>query len=590
MRVGCSNRPFSWNRRRRLKLVAREGVFENRQFGRKGDEVSLGFAGVQGCLVSRVSGGLGSLFRVVPPLSRHGSFETDLTSVKFPTMPKGKTLSQPSSLGGRDVPTTSFDVSSMVDQSCRQFPNRWVLLCSLMALCGVAMTSFVVEGSELRQTPIVKAVQRVRLSVVNIRGEKTLGTGAAAAGRTDAGRRVNGMGTGIVIDPRGYILTNHHVVDGVREIQVTTADEERYTAKLVARDAETDLAIIKIDPSEPLPVIPIGTSKDLMPGESVIAVGNAYGYEHTVTRGIISALHRAVQVSDAQYYEDLIQTDASINPGNSGGPLLNIDGEMIGINVAVRAGAQGIGFAIPVDKALGVTNSLLAANNKRHVRHGVVLGAESNDKGLVVASVEKDSPAAEAGLQPGDVISDVSDLEIVRPLDFQRALLETTAGQEVALSVRRGEESLNVHLKLAQAVARPTTNVTAAAAATSTTAATATATTAPAAGSGAMWEVLGLDLKPISQDEFRRQYQTGYRGGLAVTAVRPGSAAAGQGIRSGDVLVGMHIWETISLENVAYIINRPDFASLTPVKFFILRGNETLYGYLPVVVTKTAQR
>jgi len=470
----------------------------------------------------------------------------------------------------------------MVDQSCRQFTNRWGLLCSLMALCSVVMTSFVVEGSELRQTPIVKAVQRVRLSVVNIRGEKTLGTGAAAAGRADSGRRVNGMGTGIVIDPRGYILTNHHVVDGVREIQVTTADEERYTAKLVARDAETDLAIIKIDPREPLPVIPIGTSKDLMPGESVIAVGNAYGYEHTVTRGIISALHRAVQVSDAQYYEDLIQTDASINPGNSGGPLLNIDGEMIGINVAVRAGAQGIGFAIPVDKALVVTNSLLADNNKRHVRHGVVLGTESNDKGVVVASVEKDSPAAEAGLQPGDVISDVSDLEIVRPLDFQRALLEAKAGQEVALSVRRGEESLNVHLKLAQAAVHPTTNAAATVATTSPI--------TPATGNGAMWEVLGLDLKPISQDEFRRQFQTGYRGGLAVTAVRPGSAAAGQGIRPGDVLVGMHIWETISLENVAYIINRPDFASLTPVKFFILRGNETLYGYLPVVVTKTAQR
>ena len=112
--------------------------------------------------------------------------------------------------------------------------------------------------------------------------------------------------------------------------------------------------MIKITSPEKLPVITIGTSSDLMPGESVIAVGNAYGYEHTVTRGIVSALHRAVQVSDAQYYDDLIQTDASINPGNSGGPLLNIDGEMIGVNVAVRAGAQGIGFAIPVDKAMDV--------------------------------------------------------------------------------------------------------------------------------------------------------------------------------------------------------------------------------------------
>ena len=129
------------------------------------------------------------------------------------------------------------------------------------------------------------------------------------------------------------------MVDGVREIHVTRADGQRHVARLLARDKEADLAILKIDCPTPLPVIPIGTSSDLMAGETVIAVGNAYGYEHTVTRGIISALHRSVQVSEAQYYDDLIQTDASINPGNSGGPLLNIDGEMIGINVAVRAGA-----------------------------------------------------------------------------------------------------------------------------------------------------------------------------------------------------------------------------------------------------------
>ena len=152
-------------------------------------------------------------------------------------------------------------------------------------------------------------------------------------------RRVNGMGTGVVIDPRGYILTNYHVVDGVHEIQVTTAEDKKYVASIVARDAETDLAVIKINPAEKMEVIALGTSSDLMQGETVVAVGNAFGYDFTVTRGIVSALHRAVQINDAQYYDDLIQTDAPINPGNSGGPLLNIDGEMIGVNVAVRAGA-----------------------------------------------------------------------------------------------------------------------------------------------------------------------------------------------------------------------------------------------------------
>ena len=160
------------------------------------------------------------------------------------------------------------------------------------------------------------------------------------------------MGTGTIVDERGYILTNYHVVSDVRRIEVTLDDGRGCTAELVAYDAAADLAVIKIPAPKPLPVIRIGTSSDLMEGESVIALGNAFGYEQTVTRGIISALGRDVQVSDTQAYDDLIQTDASINPGNSGGPLLNIDGEMIGVNVAVRAGAQGIGFAIPIDNAL----------------------------------------------------------------------------------------------------------------------------------------------------------------------------------------------------------------------------------------------
>ena len=136
---------------------------------------------------------------------------------------------------------------------------------------------------------------------------------------------------------------------------MTLGDEERHTAKLIARDSETDLAIIKIDSPKDLKVLTVGRSSDLMTGEPVIAVGNAYGYEHTVTRGIISALHRAVQVSDAQYYSDLIQTDASINPGNSGGPLLNIDGQMIGLNVAVQGRVpRGSASPYPIDKAMAV--------------------------------------------------------------------------------------------------------------------------------------------------------------------------------------------------------------------------------------------
>ena len=424
-------------------------------------------------------------------------------------------------------------------------------------------------GSELRETPIVKAVQRVRTSVVNIRGEKTVA--ATPVGQTagaEASRRVNGMGTGVVVDARGYIMTNYHVVDGVREILVTMAEGQRHLARLVARDPETDLAIIKIDARDSLPVIPMGTSSDLMTGETVIAVGNAYGYEHTVTRGIVSALHRAVQVSDAQSYDDLIQTDASINPGNSGGPLLNIDGEMIGINVAVRAGAQGIGFAIPADKATAVAASLLASCNVNRAWLGMTSSNEvaPAKPGMIVGTVEAKSPAADAGLAAGDVITRVDDTEIKRPLDFQRAILDHKPGDKLRLSVRRAGDPLTMTLALA-----------------------AVPETQKPAGQPT-WEILGVELRPIPSEEFRKNHQTRYRGGLAVTSVRPNSPAANQGIRSGDVLVGMHVWETVSLENVTYILKRPDFASLSPLKFFILREDETLYGYLPVSPAKTAQR
>jgi serine protease Do len=442
----------------------------------------------------------------------------------------------------------------------------------LAALAGLICVSTSAPGSEQRFSPIVKAVQRVRPSVVNIRGEKTVAASAGQTGGVDAGRRVNGMGTGVVIDPRGYIVTNYHVVDGVREIQVTLADEKRYVATLIARDLETDLAVIKINVPKDVPVIPLGTSSDLMPGETVIAVGNAYGYEHTVTRGIVSALHRAVQVSDAQFYDDLIQTDAPINPGNSGGPLLNIDGEMIGVNVAVRAGAQNIGFAIPADKALTVVTKMLAAQNSQKTWHGISLANDAKpatdaagNKGPVVASIDKKSPAAEGGLEAGDVIKSVGDVDVKRPLDFHRAILNRKAGETLAVTVERGGEKVTKDITLADPQEK---------------------------GKGSSrpaWDVLGLELKPVPAQEFKAARQTRYRGGLAVTDVRPDSPAASQGIRAGDVLVGMHIWETVTPENVSYILKRPDLTSISPMKFFILRGNETLYGYLPLTV-KTAQR
>ena len=436
----------------------------------------------------------------------------------------------------------------------------WIRSCGLVAiglLAGGSALFAAAQGaiaSERRSTATVRLVQQAKPSIVNIHGQKTLAPGDENYRRGEA-QNVNGMGTGVVIDERGYILTNHHVVDGVKRIEVTLADKQEYVASRVSYDPETDLAIIKINASEKLPVINIGTSSDLMIGEDVVAVGNAYGYEHTVTRGIVSQLNRTVQVSDTQSYKDLIQTDASINPGNSGGPLLNIDGEMIGINVAVRQGAQGIGFAIPVDMAVSVAAELMCAERERseNTWHGIATKLTA-PRYCMVGGVDDASPAARCGLKPGDIIARIGGSPVTRPLDLERALLGHHVGEEMMLTVHRNNQPVKVSLVLASAPKRTT-------------------------DMDRIWETLGLRLEPVGATQLR-SYQKQYRGGLRVTSVRRDGPAAADGIRQGDVLLGIHIWETISLENVLYILKSDEFSTLQPVKFLILRNEATYYGHL----------
>jgi len=444
--------------------------------------------------------------------------------------------------------------------------------CSTLASCACLAAFFLAnfslqavdtavakEISAKRMTYVVRAVRAARPAVVNIQGQKVVAPAVQTAAGTEAPRQVNGMGTGVVIDERGYILTNYHVVADVRRIQVTLFDHREYTAELVARDPVSDLAVIKIPITEPLPLIKIGTSSDLMEGEPVIALGNAFGYEHTVTRGIVSALGRDVQVSDTQTYDDLIQTDASINPGNSGGPLMNVDGDMIGLNVAVRAGAQGIGFAIPVDQVMRVAAQLMSVEQLEHKRHGLVTHA-SNEPGvpLIVDEVQPESPAAAAGLQAGDEICDVGQMPVTRPLDLERALLDRSSSEKIAVTVLRGGEQMTFDMELANC--------------------------------SKAWDVLGLELTEEPKSTFQKR-SSRYRGGMRVVEVRASSPAAEEGIRPGDVLVGMHGWETASAQDIDYIVTRPNLAEIGSMKFYVLRGKNMLYGHLdmgPAATTAAA--
>jgi serine protease Do len=424
------------------------------------------------------------------------------------------------------------------------------------------------EISPQRMTPVVTAVRQARPAVVSIRGQKTVLEAvdpADSSNDSEAPRQVNGMGTGTIIDSRGYILTNYHVVSDVRRIEITLDDGRGCIADLVAFDAATDLAVIKIPAPKPLTVMRIGTSSDLMVGESVIALGNAFGYEQTVTRGVISALGRDVQVSDTQAYDDLIQTDASINPGNSGGPLMNIDGEMVGVNVAVRAGAQGIGFAIPIDSALNMASKLLNVQRLRGRSHGLVTQAEDSPDGpLRVTKVESNSPADKLGIRVGDQILRVGTIQTIWPIDLERAFLDHTTGEPVAVEVRRAGQTFSLDLALADSPKKAVNPQP-----------------VLAADDARLWEMFGLNLSEEPRSTFERR-TTRYRGGMHVNSVRPNSPAAQEGILPGDVLVGMHKWETASEQDIQYIVSRPNLDQMGKLKFYVLRGQNTLFGHLNV--------
>lgn len=418
-----------------------------------------------------------------------------------------------------------------------------------------------------RYTATVLAIQQAEPAVVNIEGNKP----AAPSGGNE-GQLVNGMGAGVIIDSRGYILTNQHVVQDVSKIEVTLHDGTRLVGRLIDRDADTDLALIKVDSKRKLPVIRCGTSSDLMRGEHVIAIGNPYGYHHSVTEGIISALHRDIPVNGVQEYPDLIQTDASINPGNSGGPLLNSDGEMVGINAAVRIGAQGIGFAIPVDRAIDIAARMVASYHRNRFDgtvddsiavETVYAKGESRLK-IVSASGNKD-------LGRGDIVTKMNGQVIKNRLDYELALVDVSPRTEVEIEflkdgvasttklASRGSQGGTQSVARNQLVSSSSTKVSA-------------STSADAA-----YNLIGLRLE-VADAAKVRSIDASYKGGLRVVAVKPNSPAFNAQIKPGDVLVGLLDWQTPNWDDLAYILNSSELKESASPKFHIMRGRELFWG------------
>ena len=354
----------------------------------------------------------------------------------------------------------------------------------------------------------------------------------------------HGIGTGVIVSPDGYIVTNNHVVDGATEIKVTLSDRRILTAKLVGTDPLTDLAVIKIDGAN-FPNIPMGDSSALRPGQTVLAFGNPLGFRFTVTRGIVSALNRPNPYSDdPRKPGQFIQTDAAINPGNSGGPLVNARGEVVGINtflISPSGAFSGMGFAIPTQIVSPVVDSLVRYGKVNHARMGVGITDVTpenakffdvkDSSGAVVTQVEPDSPGAKAGLKVGDVITELDGKKVADAGQLQMEVQAKQPGTKIALDVMRDGKSVSVPLTLG-AIGDTSSD------------------DELSASNGAekpRWGLGIADMTPEMREQLRAPDDLH---GAVIQRVLPGSPSDDAGLQPGQVIMGVNRHETKSAADV----------------------------------------
>jgi len=370
--------------------------------------------------------------------------------------------------------------------------------------------------------------------------------------------KVPSLGSGFVISPDGYIVTNNHVIEDVDEIIVAFENDKELKAEIIGRDPKTDLALIKVEPEQPLVALSLGDSDALRPGDWVVAIGNPFGLEHTVTAGIVSAKHRIIGQGS---YDDFIQTDAAINPGNSGGPLINMRGEVIGINTAINPRANTIGFAVPINMAKQILPQLRADGRVTRGWLGVVIQgitpelAESfeldSEKGALVSRVLPDGPAKIAGIERGDVIVEFNKDPIDEWRDLPRAVAATPVDEAVqVVVVREGK--------------RKKLSVTIGALEEPNLARADTTRTTPG-----VYGLRAQDLTP----ELAGQLGIDEDDGVVVTEVRPGSPASEAGLQRGDVIIEIEREEVKNTDDLQAKLETDDESVLVLIR----RGDSTLF-------------
>ncbi len=417
-----------------------------------------------------------------------------------------------------------------------------------------------------RRTPVVIAVEKVSPAVVNISTEKIIVRRHPFfderspffdpffeeffRGFGEHRFPVKSLGSGVIIHPSGYIVTNDHVVRKASKIHITLADKSKFEASILSSDPQDDIAILKIDAPQPLPFLKMGTSSDLMIGETVIAVGNPFGLEHWVTVGVLSAKGRSISVNNQIIYKDLLGTSALINPGNSGGPLLNINGGLIGINTAIKAGAQGISFAIPADRVKKTVLKLLKFRTVNRIHLEVKV--DETAQGLVISEVKGKSPA-EGKLLPGDTILSVDGAEISGQLDFAVALLNKSAGDEIRIDGQRKGKRFSATVTLAPPPTSPVVKL--------------------AQGK------LGIMVQELTHD-MARQLNLRKDEGVLISAVERGGPGETAGLRPGDVIYRFGMYEVRNLAEFGKSLEMTEPGD--EAFLFFYRGGESYYTKIKV--------
>ena len=382
-------------------------------------------------------------------------------------------------------------------------------------------------------------------------------------------QRVQGVGSGVIVSSEGYILTNHHVVDGALEIKVELTDNRTFTAKLVGSDPPSDLAVLKIDAKD-LPILSLGDSDKVRVGDAVLAVGNPLGIGQTVTSGIVSAKGRATGLSDGSF-EDFLQTDAAINRGNSGGALVNVSGELIGINSQILSpsgGNIGIGFAIPSNMAKVVMDQLMKTGKVRRGMLGVTIQSVDSDlaqslslpaaRGAIVTSVQNGGPAEKAGIQRGDVILAVNKQPVADNNNLRNLVASMPPGSNVEVAALRNGRDQNFHVALAELPDRPQPD------------SEDDSTNSAGVGNGKF----GIAVQPLTADMASRYGLDAGDDGVLVTKVDPSGSAANAGIRQGDLIQEVN---RQPVKTPAEFISATQRSGAKPALVLVKRRNAVIY-------------